>query len=85
MTCLQISCYNNIKTFYSKIFYYSVASTDESAFLLGGSPSSENIIAQFKDNQWSLYGNLQKQRFAHGTIMQEDQMMVIGGKATGKS
>ena len=68
---------------FSKIFFYSVASTNEAAFVIGGSQEDSSsyldVIAQFKDNAWSLYGNLQKRRFLHGSITSGDETMVIGG------
>ena len=69
--------------YFRKIFYYSVASTNEAAFVIGGSErdgsSYLDVIAQFKDDQWSLYGKLQKRRFLHGSITSGSQTMVIGG------
>ena len=38
-----------------------------------------DVIAQFKDNVWSLYGNLQKRRGYHASITSGDTIMVIGG------
>ena len=63
---------------FSQNYFYSVASTNEAAFVIGGS-SSRDIIAQFKDNAWSLYGNLQKSRFNHASITSGDMTMIIGG------
>ena len=61
--------------------HYSVASTNEAAFVIGGYDGSSNldVIAQFKDNEWSLYGNLKKGRSVHGSITFGDKTMVIGG------
>ena len=42
--------------------------------------SRSDIIAQFKDNVWSLYGNLQKPRSNQGSITSGDMTMIIGGK-----
>ena len=64
--------------FLSKIHWYSVASTNEAAFVIGGA-ISRNIIAQFKDNEWSLYGNLQRPRNNHASITSGDMTIVIGG------
>ena len=71
------SCIINFR----QIFYFSVASTDDSAFVIGGSPLS-GVIAQFKDDAWSLYGNLKKRRFGHSTITYDDTMIVFGGRST---
>ena len=66
---------------FSKIFFYSVASTNEAAFVIGGWTGSRisDVIAQFKDNAWSLYGNLQKPRENHASITSGDMTMIIGG------
>ena len=52
-----------------RIYYYSVASTLEAAFVIGGydGDSYLDVIAQFQNNQWSRYGNLQKRRALHGS------------------
>ena len=68
---------------FSSISYYSVASTKEAAFIIGGLNSGDftyyDMIAQFKDDAWSLYGNLQKRRLLHGSITSGDETMIIGG------
>ena len=68
---------------FSSISYYSAASTKEAAFIIGGLNSGDftyyDMIAQFKDDAWSLYGNLQRPRYSHGSITFGDQTMVIGG------
>ena len=65
---------------FSKISHYSVASTTEAAFVIGGVTGSySDVIAQFKDNVWSLYGNLQERRSNHASITSGDIIMVIGG------
>ena len=65
----------------SKISGYSVASTNDAAFLIGGwtGSSALDVIAQFKDNAWSLYGNLQKPRNSHASITSGDMTIIIGG------
>ena len=65
----------------SRISYYSVASTNDAAFVIGGYTDSgySDVIAQFKDNAWSLYGNLQRRRRLHGSITSGDKTMIIGG------
>ena len=76
-----------VKSFLMLIFrqisHYSVASTTEAAFVIGGytggSPAYSDVIAQFKNMQWSLYGNLKKRRYGHGSIISASQTMVIGG------
>ena len=63
------------------ISYFSVASTTDAAFVIGGWDGSSdlNVIAKFENNNWSLYGNLQKTRSGHGSITYRTQTIVIGG------
>ena len=57
-----------------------MASTTEAAFVIGGWKGSySDVITQFKNMQWSLYGNLQKRRYGHDSITFGSQTMVIGG------
>ena len=67
---------------FRKIVYYSAASTNDAAFVIGGSASEGSyldVIAQFRNDEWSLYGNLHKRRYLHGSITFGSQTMVIGG------
>ena len=58
-----------------------MASTDQSAFVIGGWSGSSNldIIARFHNNVWSLYGHLHKRRNSHASITLDDNTIVIGG------
>ena len=49
--------------------------------MIGGYTDSglSDVIAQFKDNAWSLYGNLQKPGANHASITSDDMTMIIGG------
>ena len=69
---------------FSRIVGYSVASTPEAAFVIGGydGSSKTSVIAQFKNDEWSLYGNLQQSRGFHGSITFGTQTLVIGGWTT---
>ena len=49
--------------------------------MIGGG-NSPDIIAQFKDNAWSLYGRLQKPRDNFASITSGDMTMIIGGWAS---
>ena len=71
---------NLIKFLFREISHYSVALTTDSAFVIGGYKGScSDVIAQFKNMQWSLYGNLKKRRDGHRSITFGSQTMVIGG------
>ena len=80
----QISIGSLFIAILSQISSYSVASTNDAAFVIGGYTGSStlDVIAQFKDNAWSLYGNLQKPRSSQASITSGDMTMIIGGNAS---
>ena len=49
--------------------------------MIGGNDGSSylNVIAQYKNDEWSLYGNLQKARGVHGSITSNSETMIVGG------
>ena len=57
---------------------YSVVSTSEAAYIIGG-PFTSAIIAEFKNGNWRQFGLLSKGRFKHGSIKIADEFMIIGG------
>ena len=59
---------------------YSSASTPDAAYIIGGY-YTENVVAEFKDHQWSQFGNLNKGRHYHGSLTVGDQTIIIGGWA----
>ena len=71
-----------MNSYFRRISYYSVASTTEAAFVIGGWGGSSylDVIAKFENNNWSLYGNLQKARYAHGSMTYGTRTIVIGGR-----
>ena len=72
---------NDPINYLSKINSYSVASTDNAAFIIGGRDVNNNaidIIAKFQDNEWTRYGSLKAARFLHGSIKSADQTMIVG-------
>ena len=77
------SILNSFLTVYlRRIAYYSVASTSEAAFVIGGNDGSSDfdVIAKFQNDEWSLYpGNLQKRRWGHGSITFGTDTLIIGG------
>ena len=54
-----------------------MASTNEAAFIIG-----PNVIAQFKDNTWSVHGTLKVQRSFRGSITSGVLTMIVGGGKT---
>ena len=65
-----------------RITRYAVASTDNAAFIIGGTYSPTNIIAKFQDNQWTRYGSLKASRRLNGSIQSGDLTMIIGGDSS---
>ena len=67
-----------------QISFYSVASTSEAAFVIGGhdGSSSLDVIAKFENYAWSLYENLRKSRNSHGSITSGTKTLAIGGWTT---
>ena len=64
-----------------KIYGYSVSSTNQAAFFIGGwvESSRSSVIAKYENDEWSLYGNLKKPRMGHGSITYGTTTLVIGG------
>ena len=68
---------------------YATVSTADSVFIIGGitygneadrSSSISSIIAQYKDDTWSMLGNLQQPRYRHSaTLVDYSKIMIIGG------
>ena len=64
---------------------YSVTSTNVAAFVIGGlntgskwfSTEIIDVIAKY-DDEWSVFENLKKGRYSHGSILYGN-LMVIGG------
>ena len=68
-------------TFRGRFVYYSVASTNQTAFFIGGLTGSSysSVIAKYANDNWSLHGRLQKRRLRHGSIISGTEILVIGG------
>ena len=71
-----------------KIYGYSVASTNQAAFFIGGrfsiAPASiTSVIAKYENDEWSLHGNLKTRRSSHGSITYGTTTMVVGGYSDG--
>ena len=66
-----------------KYSYYSVSSTNQAAFFIGGRHGSSlppsSIIAKYENDNWSLHGNLKRRRANHGSITNGITTLVIGG------
>ena len=61
------------------IAFYSTTSTDEAAYIIGGTSSLHQTVAKFSDDAWSNVDCLTKGRYNHGSITVSGQTMIIGG------
>ena len=68
-----------IKKNFSSISQYSTVHTTDAVFIIGGF-ETQDIIAEFKDDQWRRMSDLRKERWLHGSITLEGQTMIVGGK-----
>ena len=75
----------NLNHNFRKIYFYSVAATSEAAFVFGGRDGVgiSDVIAKFKNQEWSIFGNLKRRRSHHGSIKFGSQFMIIGGWTNG--
>ena len=64
--------------FLRRIRNYSTSSTSDAAYIIGGI-YTRDIIAEFKNDAWRQLGTLEKGRNTHGSIILNDETMVIGG------
>ena len=66
-----------------KYSFYSVSSTNQAAFFIGGwvESSRSSVIAKYENDEWSLYGNLKTPRMGHGSITYGTTTLVIGGNS----
>ena len=62
--------------------HYSVSSTNQAAFFIGGhdGSSSLSVITKYENDNWSRHGNLERPRSGHGSIIYGFVTIVIGGK-----
>ena len=65
---------------FSSIWAYSTASTSEAAYIIGGRYTGD-IIAEFKNDSWRQIGTLARGYYAHGSIILENEVMIIGGNS----
>ena len=73
--------FNFLKTFiihFSYIAYYSTTQTADAAYIIGGG-NTKNVIAEFKNDQWTQLDDLNTGRYYHGSITIGTQTMIIGG------
>ena len=67
------------------IALYSTTQTLDAVYIIGGallrgnSLYTQNIVAQFKNDQWHRLADLNQGRYNHGSIIIGGQTMIIGG------
>ena len=63
---------------FSNLMRYSTASTADAVYIIGGQ-HTEDIIAEFKDNNWRQLGNLRRGRYNHNSLAIDNQIISVGG------
>ena len=63
---------------FSYIAYYSTAKTPDAAYIIGGY-YTENLVAEFRNDQWAQLDDLNKGRAGHGSITVGARTMIVGG------
>ena len=70
-------------------FYYSaIASLPDKVYVIGGqrigAPGGKtDIIAQFKDDTWTLVGRMSTRRYGHNVIVSDNDIIIVGGSSAG--
>ena len=65
-------------TLFSAIYYYSTANTPDATYIIGGW-YTPNLVAEFRDDQWTQLNDLNKGRSCHGSITIGARTMIVGG------
>ena len=71
-------------TNFREISYYSTTQTVDAVYIIGGW-YTEDIVAEFKNDQWRRLANLNQGRAAHGSITIGGETMIIGGGFNGQT
>ena len=71
----------HFRSHHFSIFRYGVISRKSSVLIIGGycDGSASSSIAKYTIDKWEVVGNLQKSRYAHRAIANEDRIYVVGG------
>ena len=68
---------------YFRIVAHATTHTEDSVYIIGGwtfgTPIRISTIAQYKDDIWTIAGNLKQGRRAHRAITVKGKTMIIGG------
>ena len=84
----------SISKYFIIIFYYSIrryatTHTEDSVYIIGGytdgSPLRTSTIAKYKNEIWTIAGNLKQGRSSHGAITVKERTIIIGGHSYGST
>ena len=67
---------------FSRISYYSTANSADAAYIIGGGLYNQNLVAEFREDQWRELDQLNNGRIGHGSITIGTQTMIVGGNGT---
>ena len=67
--------------YFRGIYHYSTTHTSDAVFIIGGHDTN-NIVAEFRDNQWQQIATLNRGRSQHGSISLGLLTVIIGGETT---
>ena len=65
------------------IYAYAATATQDAAYIIGGY-WTQDIVAEFKNDQWFRAENLKRGRYDHGAITIGKKTMIIGGDERSK-
>ena len=68
-------------TIFRWISGYSATQTLDAVYIIG-SRNANNIVAEFKNDQWRRLADLNQPRWGHGSITIRGVTMIIGGMMT---
>ena len=68
------------------ISYYASVSTQTSVLIIGGHSNNDysSSIVEYKDDKWTIIGNLKQARKGHQAISIGSFVMIIGGYSDNK-
>ena len=77
----MVQCCIYINSFSFSISNYASISTQRSVLIIGGrlGSGSSSSIVEFKDDKWTVIGNLKQARVGHQAISIGSFVMIIGG------
>ena len=60
---------------------YSTTHTSDAVFIIGGR-YTQNVVAQYQNDQWHRLPDLKQGRFGHGSIRMGSHTLIVGGYKT---